>query len=540
MRHTHTIAILAVTALAPAAGAGQLSVAATAPAAHAGNAPVHAVIAVQFDRPVDRTTVSPDSFWAFGRWSGTAVGTLSFADGDHTVVLDPQQPFTPGEWVWVYLSHDLRGADGTFLRQAGYSFHFWTAARPAPLALSIQDTLSTNAGPESSRPYGGIASDLDRDGWLDLTIVNEDTADLRVFMNQADGSGLYHDFLQPSFPVNTQASPSEPADFNRDGFVDICVANIATSSLSILLGNGDGTFGPQQQVTVGSSPRGVAVLDVDGDGDQDIAHTNAGPGNVSLLLNDGNGAFGAPSIFEGGGSGEWALAAADMDEDGILDLVIGARSSQEIIVQRGNGNGTFTLTEEQASGGLVWMLVVGDVNGDGHEDVVTANSTTNNGSVLLGDGTGQLAPPQTYGADPFPLATDVGDLDGDGDLDWILSSFQGDWRIFRNTGAGAFAFLQEVNAPSNASCALMLDRDNDGDLDLALVDEIADVVILARNGATVAAGDVNGDGAVDVQDLTAVVLGWGPCPPAGWCLPDVNRDGVIDVQDLVAIVLLWS
>ena len=71
------------------------------------------------------------------------------------------------------------------------------------------DSMSTRTVPdESSRAYGGIASDLDDDGWADLTIVNEDTADLRVFLNLADGTGLFADFIQPPSPLNVRASPS--------------------------------------------------------------------------------------------------------------------------------------------------------------------------------------------------------------------------------------------------------------------------------------------------------------------------------------------
>src|SRR6185436_4185843 len=114
---------------------------------------------------------------------------------------------------------------------------------------------------QTSRAYGGIASDLNGDQLLDMTIVNEDTADLRVFMNKADATGLFEPFLQPTFGVGPQASPSEPSDFNRDGNTDSCVANISDQSVSILLGNGDGTFQPQQRVVVGVAPRGIAVLD---------------------------------------------------------------------------------------------------------------------------------------------------------------------------------------------------------------------------------------------------------------------------------------
>jgi hypothetical protein len=133
------------------------------------------------------------------------------------------------------------------------------------------------------------------------------------------------------------------------------------------------------------------------------------------------------------------------------------------------------------------MINTGDVNGDGHEDVASANSDSNNGAILWGTGLGYLLPPVTSPTDPFPLATDLGDLDGDGDLDWITSSFFGDWNLFLNNGGqqggqpGTFTFDTNFPAAEAASCALFLDFDNDNDLDLALIDEIADEVILIRN-----------------------------------------------------------
>jgi len=92
--------------------------------------------------------------------------------------------------------------------------------------------------------------------------------------------------------------------------------------------------------------------------------------------------------------------------------------------------------------------------------------------------------PTSYGTDPFTLSSDVGDLDGDGDLDWVTSSYQGDWRVFTNDGDGTFTFSREFSAPTAASCALLFDFDNDRDLDIALIDELDDVVILMKNGPT--------------------------------------------------------
>lgn len=472
--------------------AGGFAVVSIEPLPRTLSVPVSSNITIQFDQAVNPATINKDTFWAFGRWSGPHAGNYSLSNGNQTVTLIPSRPFSAGEQVMVIISNQIEANDGTPLRSAGYSYQFWTAAASVELDFEILDTLETRTTPtQNTRSYGGAATDLNNDGWLDLTIVNEDTADLRIFLNKADGTGLFNDFLTPPTPVNQRASPNEPSDFDRDGFADLAVVNIDTSSVSILLGNGDGTFAPQQEITVGGAPRGIAVLDVDGDGDTDIVNTNSsGGGNLSLLINNGSGVFSGPTYFEGGGAGEYSLASADMDEDAILDLVVGARPGGTMIVNKNNGNGTFTSLTPQSSGGSTWMINVGDVNGDGHEDVASANSNENNGAILLGDGMGNLQSPTTVATDPFPLATDLGDLDGDGDLDWMTSSFSGDWNLFINNGGqqggtpGTFTYLRDFDAPQAASCSLFLDIDNDGDLDLALIDEIADVVVIVKNTST--------------------------------------------------------
>lgn len=483
-----------IAGVTPAVGQ-ELTVVSVEPIPRAVTVPVDSAIVVHFDRPVRPETIVPwQSFWAFGRWSGTVAGTFSYSNGDQTVTLTPAQPFSAGESVMVILSHDIEATDGSSLRPGGYSYQFWTRARRNQMELAEFDRLSTRTIPEQpSRAYGGIATDLNGDRFVDLTIVNEDTADLRVFLNKADGSGSFHEFLTPTFPVGPRASPSEPADFNRDGAADICVANINEDTVSILLGNGDGTFGPEQTIGVGDQPRGIAVLDFDGDGDVDVANTNYGSDNVTLLLNDGTGSFGALPPIDAGIVDEWALASADMDGDGILDLIVGSRSAsaslQRIAVLTGNGDGTFSLASTQDAGGPVWMLGCGDVDGNGTEDVATANGFGDTGSILLGDGTGNLSPPQVYAADPLVLATDLGDLDGDGDLDWVTSSFDdgidGEWYLFVNQGDGTFQFDTAFPATRAASCALMMDLDNDGDLDMAMIDELADEVLLMKNSGTV-------------------------------------------------------
>jgi len=495
-----TIAGVACLQSSDGAAADELAVVAAEPSPRTVAASIHSPITIEFDQPVDPSTVHDGSFRAWGRWSGAVVGTFAFENGDTRVTLTPDRPLSAGEMVFVVLSHDLRAADGDPLRDAGYSFQYWTAPREATMTFTLSQDLSTRTG-SATTTYGAIGTDLDNDGWLDITTMNEETDDVRVFMNTGDGQGTYGDLLEPPQSVGEVPSPSEPADFNGDGFFDVCIANTVGDSVSVLLGAGDGTWLSHQEIDVGETPRGIAVLDADGDGDLDIANTNAGSGNVSILLNDGEGVFGAPTFFEGGGSGEWALAAADMNEDGVLDLVVGARSSREIAVLLGNGDSTFTLASVTPSGGRTWMIATGDVNGDGHDDVAAVNSSNNNGAILLGDGRGGLAQPTTYSTDPFPLATDLGDLDGDGDLDWVTSSFGGDWWVFENDGAGGYTVVDELDAPSAASCCTMLDIDNDRDLDLALIDELADRLIIRKNDGTSHRADV-----LNATVLTGVIL----------------------------------
>ncbi len=465
---------------APGLTPGPLQVIGTLPAA-ISTAPVTTAVTVKFDRPVLAASIDAASFRVFGRHSGAASGTYLFSHGGRWVTLVPDDPFSAGEVVWVNLSHDVRGTDLSKLRRAGYAFQFGTEVAASTGTFQQIASMSNNMG-EQTRIYGAAATDLNGDGYLDLTTVNEVSADLRVFLNLADGTGAYSNYLTPT-PIGVEASPNEPADFDNDGNADLCISATDSESVWIVLGNGDGTFGGVQEIPVGQQPHGIVALDVDGDGDLDVVNANRGSDDLALLLNDGTGTFGAPTFFEGGVDGEYGLAAGDMNGDGVADLVVAGIDGSHLACQLGQGDGTFSAAgPAQSSGGETWVVQLGDIDGDGDLDASAANSTSGNGAMLKGNGDGTFGAPAVTGVGAHVPATDLGDLDGDGDLDWILSSFGGGfWRLYRNNGSGSYSFWQQINAPSNPSCAIPLDIDNDGDLDLALTDEIADVVVLREN-----------------------------------------------------------
>ena len=463
------------------ARAAELQVVSLSPTRN-GQAPAGSPILVTFDRALQTTSVTSSSFRAFGKVTGAVSGTFTFSNGNKTVMLAPSHAFTAGEVVIVNLAKTIVAADTSPLRTAGYAFQFTVETQAATRVFTEIDVMSNRTTPGAeTRIYGAFAADLDHDGYMDLTTVNEVSGDLRVFMNLADGSGQFGSFLTP-FPIGFEASPNETADLDNDGEIDTVVSASSSQSVWAVRGNGDGTWGAAQEVDTGGEPHGIAVLDVDGDADLDVVQANAGSDDLALLLNDGSGALGTPTYFEGGGTSEYALAAGDMDNDGITDLVVGNITSETVSVLRGNGNGTFAAPVSQDAGGRVWMASVGDVNGDGNLDVSCANSGTGTSSIVLGNGDGTLQLPDVVGTPPT-IATELGDLDGDGDLDWVLASFSGGrWLVYVNDGAGNFSFDQEFLATSAASCSTLVDIDNDGDLDLALSDEIADEVRIERNG----------------------------------------------------------
>jgi hypothetical protein len=490
-------------ALPDAGAAGTLTVTSVEPAARSLDAASNAKIAIHFDRELDPASVTPQSLWAFGRWSGPVRdGAYAFSQDGRTVTLTSPRPWTAGDRVTVVLSHALAAADGTTLRAEGFSFHFTTATVASAMTFSEIGRMSTrdddgNGG--RTQAYGGAAADVDRDGFLDLLIVNEISADLRIFMNRGDGTGAFDTFTEDGIvPLGQRASPSDTTDFDGDGIVDLVVANLDANSVSIVLGNGDGTLTKSQDLPVSGEPRGVAVADIDGDGDADVVNTNADGDNMSILVNDGTGQFAEPGddAFFDAGHGmqivhrEFGLGAGDMDEDGILDMVIGAHGTamegSGVVVNRGVGDGSFAFASLQAPETSGWQLAIGDLDGDGHEDVATADGALSNASpdtitILLGDGAGSAAVHQSYTQDiAQPFAIDLGDLDGDMDLDVVVSNYGADWQILENEGDGTIAFAREVSADLAASCAILVDIDNDGDLDAALIDEIEDVLVIMR------------------------------------------------------------
>jgi hypothetical protein len=220
-------------------------------------------------------------------------------------------------------------------------------------------------------PYQVVIADVNRDGKPDLVVASEGSGwwgPVSVLLGNGDGT------FQPAVAYYSGGSwPTSVAvaDINGDGKPDLIVADSYSSSVGVLLGNGDGTFQSAVSYPCGPSPYSVVVADVNADGNPDVIVANGGWNFVNVLLGNGDGTFRAPVAYSSGGDSPWYLAVADVNGDSRPDIVVVNGGSNSVGVLLGNGDGTFQAPVTYPTGGTGSAgLAVADVNGDGKPDAV--------------------------------------------------------------------------------------------------------------------------------------------------------------------------
>jgi len=200
------------------------------------------------------------------------------------------------------------------------------------------------------------------------------------------GEGIFRQAL--NFYVGESPASIAVADFNRDGKLDLAVANLASNNVSILLGTGTGIFEPILNFAAGLNPAWIALGDFNGDGKVDLAVVNAtGSRNtgfkttVSVLLGNGNGTFESPRSSVAGTKASF-LISADLNGDGKLDLAVADPGSNNIEILLGLGNGYFLPAINIAAGnGPAWIDSIEFAHA-AVPDLIVANSLSDNLSVL--------------------------------------------------------------------------------------------------------------------------------------------------------------
>jgi hypothetical protein len=480
--------------------------------------------------PVGLTSQSGPSTFVQGLfeapWRGYDTGTFdsgfgpnSFALGDlngdgHLDVLVGDSFFgSPG------ISVLINNGDQTFAAPVYY---------PAPLNEVVGDVA---------------LSDFDFDGDLDAFATIRGDFDqmtkIKVWRNNGDGT-----FAAPiEFTTGQGPAGIVIADFTGDEKPDVVTANYGGSSISILRHNGltgqQAGFLPPVNFSTTNRAEKIAAADVNGDGILDVAVGTlpiSGPASLAVMINTGNGNFAAPVFYEaapGGRFGSTAVALADLDNDGDVDLIgggdyeNGSIDNGAVTIRRNNGNGTFGSAEIIMFANFVPMpkeLTTGRLNSDGFADIVAAvpSGRAIEGFVTVNsNGSGGFNTPVYYEASQQTFDVAIVDLDNDGDGDVVtVANSSAAVTVHENPGNGSFPVLTRYEVASESDAVQSADIDNDGDIDIVVNGELD----VASNDPLLKILKNNGDGTF------APAIDYTPARNfADMKLRDINGDGFVDL-----------
>ena len=366
---------------------------------------------------------------------------------------------------------------------------FTVAVAVAALFGSASQAYGSFASPTNfgvgERPVSVAVADLDGDGDRDLGVANDATDNVSVLLGNGNGSFA----AATGYPAGTRPQSVAISDLNEDGFPDIVVANSGSDEdpggdVSVLLGNGDGTFGAADNIEAGIAPVSVAVADLNGDGSADLAVANFSSSIVSVLSGNGDGTFGSPVGFATGdpGSGPTSVAIAKLDGDGLPDLAIANSVADDLAILSGNGDGSFGPPTSLLAGDAPGSVAVADLNADRRPDLAVANIESDNISVLLANANGSFRAARNFAAGLGPSSVRIADLNGDRKLDLATADFtSGTVSTLPGRGDGSFGAASSLTAGSGPNALAVGRLDSDAFPDLAVANYFSDDVSVLLN-----------------------------------------------------------
>jgi hypothetical protein len=357
-------------------------------------------------------------------------------------------------------------------------------------------------------------------------------------------TALASGFQTATYPGGASPNSVVAGDFNGDRKVDLVVADscydlrcTGPSVVSVLLGRGNGTFRKGAKYVAGVSGESAVFVtagDFNGDGALDLAVINQGVnifGDLSVLLGNGDGSFQSPVAHTVGGAVPVWAEVGDFNGDHVLDIAVSVTTTDSVAILLGVGDGTFQPVVNYDVEGSPQGLAVADLNRDGKLDLAVSNECgadpacrKGTVSILLGKGDGTFQHQLSFAAGLFPLSVGIANFNGDHHPDLAIASpcgtddtcvSQGGVGILLGNGDGTFGPIVNYPAAGNDTARLAV-----GDLD---GDSRADVVALNYQTADVRVLAGNGDGTL--QAGTDYSMGGNPISVV---VGDLNRDGAAD------------
>jgi predicted nucleotidyltransferase len=460
---------------------------------------------------------------SYSTGSGSSPNSIAIGDFDNDHQLDIAVANPDTDSIGIFLGY----GNGTFATQISYS----TGILSYPVSIAIGDMnndsyldiivvnqningiglfLGYGTGifaeqilyymPEGSIPVWLAISDFNNDHILDIAIANIGSGNIGILLGY--GNATFHNVTTYSIGYQSRPCSIAVGDFNKDSFMDIAVANLNVTDVSVFLGYGDGTFSSERRFSIGSIyivsisvgdlnndeildiivtvygawaiesdhidilyglgngdfltpqiyntgikslPSSTVICDFNNDGRADFASTNSNQGNVGIMLQDKSTPFATQTIYPtGNGSSPNSVTIGDFNNDDLLDIAVTNSGTNNVGILLGYGNGSFTSQTTYSTGheSAPVSIALADFNNDQQLDIVVANSDADNIGILLGYKNGTFASVQTYpmeqGSQPSSVA--VVDFRKDNQMDIIVTA-KGSNKVFVFLGSGNGTFL---------------------------------------------------------------------------------------------------
>jgi hypothetical protein len=317
-----------------------------------------------------------------------------------------------------------------------------------------------------------------------------------------------------TYAVGKQPDWAAVADLNGDGYADIAVTaeqGMNNDAVAVLLGDGSGAFAAPYYVFLpsSSSPGAVVAGDLDGDKDIDLAVGLKDYNQVIILKNSGSGTFASSGTFATGAEPR-GMDMADADGDGDLDLVVANREGNTVTYLGNDGSGTFA-TMSLAAGLEPRDAVFGDFDNDGDQDIAVSNHDDRTIRTFINSaGAFAIAATFSVGSSDRAEGMDTGDLNGDGRDDIVAASGDDEGLngnraiVFLSNSASSFSGPAYFSTNAlDTSDVIASDLDCDGDLDLAAANELGNSVTLKANNGSASFGTSSFLGTGSNPDMVA-------------------------------------
>ena len=380
----------------------------------------------------------------------------------------------------------------------------------APLG-AVTSTLSLASSTLTTGYLGGNSSvavgDFNHDGKPDFAVVGEFSSTVTIMLGNGDGTFTAAPVAM--LPING-IYQIQVADFNQDGKQDLALVNLLNNQIDFLMGNGDGSFTQGTEIYAGGGPIGITIADFNGDGIPDIVRANTYGGTVSFLAGNGDGTFTQTAFNPYLGQNPTIPLAGDFNGDGKMDFAVNLLNASAVVIFLGNGDGTFTQGQTVNVGNKPGFLVSGDFNGDGKLDLAVTNQADNTVTVLLGAGDGTFTAKQTVATPAGTVDLKVADFNGDGKSDLVVSgSTSNTIAILYGAGDGTFTAGPVASAGTSPYQLAVADFNADGSPDVVVADSDSSAAVVLSSLTQTATATLTGVTlpGIGIQDVVGVYTG---------------------------------